>query len=306
MPAPIIAAYDPFAEDRAPVELALAAAELTGASVVAAAVFVSPRINGLMVNPYELSAGLQEIIDVSLARLGDELPVQTRLILDTSVPRGLHTLAREEDAGLIVVGSTARSAAGRVLSGSTAERLLHGAPCPVALAPHGYVRAPLDTIAVGFVDSPEGHAALASAHLLATRARARLRVIAALHPSGAREAATAPATPPMPSNTLEGRHRATVEAALAHALAKLPPGPDVETEIHVDDPADLLLRVSEHVGLLVCGSRGYGPLRSVLLGGVSRRIVDGAHCPVLILPREANNPLEALLRDGSGSTAVAG
>jgi hypothetical protein len=38
MPGPILVAYDPYAEDRAPVELALAAVELTGAPIVAVAV----------------------------------------------------------------------------------------------------------------------------------------------------------------------------------------------------------------------------------------------------------------------------
>jgi nucleotide-binding universal stress UspA family protein len=85
----------------------------------------------------------------------------------------------------------------------------------------------------------------------------------------------------------------------------LPAGVDVEPELHVDvDPADALLAVSTHVDLLVCGSRGYGPLRSVLLGGVSRQLVDDAHCPVLVLPREAGQPLENLMR-GASRTAAA-
>jgi hypothetical protein len=33
------------------------------------------------------------------------------------------------------------------------------------------------------------------------------------------------------------------------------------------------------------GSRRYGPLRSVLMGGVSGPLVEHAHCPVLIVPR---------------------
>ena len=67
----------------------------------------------------------------------------------------------------------------------------------------------------------------------------------------------------------------------------------------------MLLRVSAHVGLLVCGSRGYGPLRSVLLGGVSRRLVDAAHCPVLVLPREAARGVEDLLRETPSEVAAA-
>jgi nucleotide-binding universal stress UspA family protein len=43
--------------------------------------------------------------------------------------------------------------------------------------------------------------------------------------------------------------------------------------------------VSENLDLLVCGSRGYGQVRAVLLGGVSRRVITEAHCPVIVLPR---------------------
>jgi nucleotide-binding universal stress UspA family protein len=75
-------------------------------------------------------------------------------------------------------------------------------------------------------------------------------------------------------------------------VSALPSGVEIEQELHVDDPADVLLRVSQHADVLVCGSRGYGPLRSLLLGGVSRRVVDAAHCPVLVLPRGVEPELE--------------
>jgi nucleotide-binding universal stress UspA family protein len=104
---------------------------------------------------------------------------------------------------------------------------------------------------------------------------------------------------------LEGRHRTAVETALNAAVDALPADVDVEPELHVDvDPADVLLAVSAHVDLLVCGSRGYGPLRSVLLGGVSRQLVDDAQCPVLVLPREAGRPLEDLLREAPSVVAA--
>ena len=293
MSAPIIAAYDPAVEDRAPVELALAAARVTGAHVIAAAVY-----------PWGLSDGWsdpspdrdhEERVNAAMRHLDTDLGVETRIIKDLSVPSALHRLARELEAGLIVVGSTDRGPAGRVLTGSTAQRLLHGAPCPIALAPRGYVAEPLDTIAVGFVDSPEGRSALRAAHMLARLAGARLRVVAALHPSGGLDAAFAGPGKPERSRQLQGRHRARAETALQRAVGALEPGVETFPELHVDDPADVLLRISRNVKLIVCGSRGYGPLRSVLLGGVSRRLVDESSCPVLVLPRDTRQPLDDLV-----------
>ena len=130
-------------------------------------------------------------------------------------------------------------------------------------------------------------------------------MIAALHPSSGVDVPTAESTPAPRGMALEGRHRTAVEAALNAAVDALPADVDVEPELHVDDPANVLLAVSAHVDLLVCGSRGYGPLRSVLLGGVSRRLVDDAHCPVLVLPREAGRPLEDLMREAPRVVAAA-
>jgi nucleotide-binding universal stress UspA family protein len=291
MPAPIIAAYDPFAEDRAPVELALAAGRITGAPVLAAAVYPGSIADDWTM-PYADPATEQHM-QAALERLQADLGVETQVLKDMSVPAALHRFARQREAGLIVVGSTARGAAGRVLSGSTAQRLLHGAPCPVALAPREYRAARLETIAVGFVDSAEGRVALRAAHMLANQAGARLRVIAALHPAGGL-VLSGPDKLERGSQ-LQGRHRAEMEAALERELATFAPGVEILPELHVDDPADVLLRISRNVDLIVCGSRGYGPLRSVLLGGVSRRLVDESSCPVLVLPREAPQPVEALL-----------
>jgi nucleotide-binding universal stress UspA family protein len=286
MPAPIIAAYDPLTDDRTPVELALAVARSTGAPLTVAAVL--PWDDAV---DTDLEVELEERAADALQRLQADLGVETRTLHELSVPAALHRTAHDEGAGLIVVGSTTRGPIGRVVTGSTAQRLLHGAPCPILLAPRGLEPAPLRTIAVGFMDSPEGHAALRAGHLLARSSGARLRVIAVLHPSGG---LAGPGKPERESR-LQGERRLQVEASLRDAVAALEPGVDVETELHVDDAADVLVRISQHVDLLVCGSRGYGPLRSVLLGGVSRRVVDEAESPVLVLPRDAEHPLEDLL-----------
>ena len=55
------------------------------------------------------------------------------------------------------------------------------------------------------------------------------------------------------------------------------------------------MAASEHLDLLVMGSRAYGPAHAVLLGGVSRRVIAGAACPVVVLPRGTAARFEALV-----------
>lgn len=71
---------------------------------------------------------------------------------------------------MIVVGSTGRGSIGRTL-GTTADRLLHSAQCPVAVSPAGYRRRTAETlerIGAAFCPGPEGVRALAAAGAIAT------------------------------------------------------------------------------------------------------------------------------------------
>ena len=56
------------------------------------------------------------------------------------------------------------------------------------------------------------------------------------------------------------------------------------TEILEGDPVQRLAESSSGLALLVLGSRGYGPVRSVLLGSVSAGVARTAACPVLVVP----------------------
>jgi nucleotide-binding universal stress UspA family protein len=47
----------------------------------------------------------------------------------------------------------------------------------------------------------------------------------------------------------------------------------------------ILAERSAELDLLVCGSRGYGAVRSVALGSISRMLAHSASCPLLIVPR---------------------
>ncbi|MGH2986310.1 MAG: universal stress protein [Solirubrobacterales bacterium] len=83
----------------------------------------------------------------------------------------------------------------------------------------------------------------------------------------------------------EAGHAREVATALAADL-----GASVETITVAEDegdPAEVLAARSRELDLLVVGSRGYGPVRQVLIGGVSGELMRRAACPVLIVPRSA-------------------
>jgi nucleotide-binding universal stress UspA family protein len=307
MATPILVGYDTRAADRAPVEFGAAAAAFTGAPLIVAAVYGSAATLG------SYGHGLAEDLagdeaGGALERLKRELSergidVEMRSLPGVSAPRALHNAAEEFGAGLLVLGSTERGRAGRLLLGSTADRLMHGAPCPIAVVPRGWeAGGGMRTIGVAYVESAEGREALAGAVALARRAGAKLRVLSAAKAHGFGEtygggSALVPATT---YEEVGSALRVSVEQAVQHATEGVT-GVAVEPDVSVGDPADFLIAASERLDLLVCGSRGYGPARAVLLGGVSRRVTAEAHCPVIVLARGTEAGIDALIDEQAGA-----
>jgi nucleotide-binding universal stress UspA family protein len=314
MSKPILVGYDPRTLDSAPVRFGGAAARFTGARLIIGSVHAgaaaaadggaSPQVDE------ELAAdATQALEDVERDLAGEGIPVECQALEGASAARALHEAAERQDAGLLVVGSTRRGAVGRVLPGSTAERLMHGAPCAIAVVPHGWqAGGGLKTIGVAYADTEEGREALRGAHALARRAGATLRVLTAVPSRFAMYAETEARTAGVRGkdfDEVEGEYRVRAEATARAAVAGLDGDVAVEVDAFVEDPAEVLIRVSEHLDLLVCGSRAYGPLRAVLLGGVSRRVAAEASCPVIVLPRGVQASLEALVAEIPGASATA-
>ena len=233
-------------------------------------------------------------LERAAAAVPDARRLQTPAIPDVSPARAIQELATRGRASLIVIGSSHRGAVGRVLAGTTAERLLHGAPCPVAVAPAGYAsgeRGRIGTIAVGYDGSPESEAALTGAVALARSLGARLRVIEVIDPARAGTAALMwGAAYVVPRDDLHERARRHV----TERVTALPDDVAAQPQVLIGAPEPELAEQSEHADLFVVGSRGYGPHRAVLLGSVSGRLVRDAACPVLVVPRGVAAPLEDL------------
>jgi nucleotide-binding universal stress UspA family protein len=60
------------------------------------------------------------------------------VVANDDVALGLEELAADLGAGLIVVGSSSRGRPHSALAGNVGQRLLHGSPCPVAVAPQRF------------------------------------------------------------------------------------------------------------------------------------------------------------------------
>ncbi len=228
--------------------------------------------------------------------------VRTGVVGCMSPARALHQFAESEHAALVIVGSTHTGTLGRVMPGSTAERLLQGAPCAVAVVPTDYrVRPdhPLRRIGVAFDGSLESRAALAAAVDVAAAARGASLAVITVIPA---DIYSAPAMMGGPSSvTLKADLKAGAQERLDSALADVPSEIPTEAVVLEGHPWHELGDYSAGLDLLFAGSRGYGPLHSVLAGGTSGMLVRHAHCPVIVTPRGASTALGDLFRTATHS-----
>jgi nucleotide-binding universal stress UspA family protein len=195
-----------------------------------------------------------------------------------SVGRGLHALAEEHLADLLVVGSTSRGLAGRVLVGDDTRASLNGAPCAVAVAPRGYFAQAggFATVGVAYDFSGESKAALAAARQLATRDKSKISALYVV------SLPTWGYVAPMPGNWGE-----ILEEDRKSAEDRVSSLEGVDASAVYGIPGEELAAFGDRVDLLVVGSRNYGPMRRLILGSTSNGLARHARCPLLVLPRTA-------------------
>jgi nucleotide-binding universal stress UspA family protein len=212
--------------------------------------------------------------------------VEFRAIGSGSASHGLHDVAEELEASLIVLGSPQRPHP-QLLAATTEDRVIAGAPCPVAIPPRGWRDRPsqeLRRIGVAFVPTPDGQEALRVAAGFARRVDARLHVVTVV----ASEAEV------MSYRIGEDVERMYVTAAMEEfqrdleaAVAQLAPDVNASCEVLVrGNTVEALVGMRDTAfDALFMGSRGYGPVRRVLLGGVSARLMRQLDVPAVVAPR---------------------
>lgn len=281
----ILVGYDGSDQARA----ALAFAE--GYARVMHGRLVLAYVEGL--GPYDLPAsGLidaaheraeQELAGIAAEISARGIPTEARPVVFGSPARGLQTLAAQERPDLVVVGTTHRGRIGTALVGTVAIRLLHGTPCPIAVAPKSESVEPwsVKTIGLAYDGSPGSGLALATAAGIARAAHAAVRVLVVAEPWR-----TPHVEVPVDMAAVQAQTRRRAEQWLREACGRLGEAGDlaVSGEVIEAEPPQALAHAGADLDLLVLGSRAFGPVKRVLLGSVASYVLSHAACPVIVTP----------------------
>jgi nucleotide-binding universal stress UspA family protein len=238
----------------------------------------------------------------AIERLNEELTGIHRKRVPTFRPENCHIrggqpyqeivrLAREIDADLIVLATRGHSALKRLLLGSTAERVVRNAPCPVLVARKQKQKSKAATksfaIRAILVPTDFSQCSLAGTKYAASLARtlgARLRLFHAMYPY------TNYVFVDRPGVRLSGLAEAVEETARQEmdALKQMDFLRDltVQTEILPGPAVDEICASagSPDVDLIVTSTHGRTGLKHALIGSVAEHVVRYAERPVLVFP----------------------
>ena len=93
-------------------------------------------------------------------------------------------------------------------------------------------------------------------------------------------------TPEADRDEMLESHRQRAEEKLREYAETHLPGGSVETVTVSGVPSAEIVRYADEnqVDLIVMASNGYGPVRQLLLGSTTERVLHQARCPVLVIP----------------------
>lgn len=199
-------------------------------------------------------------------------------------------LAQKYAADVIVVGTRGLTGFRHLLLGSTAERIAHGATCPVLVVHPGDVdhHRPMRTVLVPTDFSEDANLAIRTAQrvLGAARNAAKLVLLHAYHlPVEFTALGTVPVTPKLFADAAEQARKRLED--LAEPLRRQ--GWRVETLAREGYPPAVIEAEATALSadLIAMGTHGRTGLRHLLLGSTAERVIQHAPCPVLTV-RHAN------------------
>lgn len=290
----IVVGFTPHKGDRAPLQLGATLARSNGQDLrivtVVPAPWPTPVAGGTdrEFARWSQEYGAQAAVAAreAVAEICPDLVVEAVSAPSRSVAAGLIAEAEKVDAAMVVVGSGSDGSWGTVAVSSTADRLLHSSPVPVAVATRGY-RSPPGAVVTratcAFRGDEASRAVLVRTAVICRDVGARLRVAT----FGVRGRTMYPPEVLGESDILETYVKHT-GAEQERAVAELgPEAPDsVETTVATGRswPEALESLDWDRGDVLVVGSSTASLASRLFLGSNAAKIVRHSPVPVIVVP----------------------
>ena len=228
-----------------------------------------------------------QLVDLKCRAEGRGIAVTTRVA--TGIPsEEVISAAREEDSDLIVVGTRGKTGLAHILLGSTAERVIRGAPCPVLsvrtdsadLEDERVLARPvrLERILVPVDFSDCSLDALEYAVVVAQQAKASLMLLHVLEP----------VSYGLDFTLSHMRTREHVRESWTKRLKELTSSHqhshvEMEFQLRGGLPADSILDSAQTLpcDLIVMGTHGRRGISHTISGSVAEAVLRKSHCPVI-------------------------
>ncbi|HEV7422638.1 MAG TPA: universal stress protein [Mycobacterium sp.] len=218
--------------------------------------------------------------------LDPELEVSFHKYAHRSAPGGLLVAVEELKADVLVLGSAADGQLGQVVIGSTADRLMHSSPVPLAISPRGYRGSKthgLTRITCAYPGTPESRHVVERVAALAARFGVPMRVITfavrgrTMYP---------PEVGLHAEDSILEAWAAYAREALAALKSDGVVGDDVPLQVVTGNGWDQALDAAEWIDgeVLAIGTSPQGAIARVFLGSKATKIVRHSPVPVLALP----------------------
>jgi nucleotide-binding universal stress UspA family protein len=289
----ILAATDFSSTARAGVDWAIELALAHDASIdLVHALLVPSRATDFVPSPPDFTEALQEAasgrlneITTMVREKGVEVSAELKLGVPSQV---ILETASQQDADLVVIGTRGLSGLRHLLLGSTAERVVQHAQCPVLTVHPGDAdkHRPLDTILVPTDFSKDAETAyFAALNLLGRQSSTR---VVLLHVYHLPYEYTAYGTIPTSLDYFRDVQGAAEERLTTLADEIKQQGFQVETLAREGFPPEVILGEAEAAGadLIAMGTHGRTGLAHLVLGSTAERVVQRANCPVLTVRSE--------------------
>ncbi len=239
----------------------------------------------------DVASQMRAAADAALQRFVDDADLSAQLAglsVHTGTPATeIIEYARSTKPDLLVLGTQGRSGLSHLLVGSTAERVVAHASCPVmTIPPHAReVRSPAYAqfkriVAACDLSAASSHA-LEYAISLAQENEASLTLLNVLEMLSGEDALAS--ADQRTIEYIDQRRRHAREALQQLAARDTCAACETIERVELGPPARTILRVAEELSadLIVMGAQGHGPWGVMIYGSTTQTVLRRAACPVL-------------------------